>query len=66
MVLAQTQAPADLGIKLESNTVINIRLVTLPLDSGTVNSLVKILTMNMYSYVKIINLAIGERLGWMK
>ena len=66
MVLAQTQAPADLGIKLELNTVINIRLVTLPLDSGTVNSLVKILTMNMYSHVKIINLAIGERLGWME
>ena len=28
------QAPGDLGVKLVSNAVINIRLVTLPFNSG--------------------------------
>ena len=54
MVLAQTQAPDDLRVKWESNTVINIGLVTLPLDSGAVNSLVKIFNMNMDSHAKIL------------
>ena len=53
-VLTQTQAPSDLEVKCVSNTGINIGLVTLPLDSGVVNSLVKIFNMNMSSHVKIL------------
>ena len=34
MVLAQTQAHGDLGVKQVSNTVIKMELVTLPLNSG--------------------------------
>ena len=63
--LGSNPASAWLWRQTISNSVITIGLVTLSLNSGVVNSLVKIFNMNMNSHVKILIWQLEEgKFGW--